>query len=64
MIVPMCHGAGMVGARGSRCRLPRPSESHGRNRGIACGVNPDDARMTIATRSLLLVATHVPLTDD
>ncbi len=64
IIVGLFHDLGKVGMPGKPYYLPNPSEWHVRNRGIRYIVNQDIVHMDIATRSLFLLAQHVPLTDD
>lgn len=64
VIVGLCHDLGKVGMPGKPYYLPNPSEWHVRNRGIRYIVNPDIVHMDIATRSLFIIAQHVPLSDD
>ncbi len=64
VIVALYHDVGKVGAAGKPYYLPNPSDWHVRNRGIVYVVNQDLVHMDIATRSLLLIAPYVPLTDE
>lgn len=64
VIVALYHDVGKVGAPGQPYYLPNPSEWHVRNRGVRYIINPDLVHMDIATRSLFLIAPHVPLTDE
>ena len=64
VIVGLFHDLGKIGMPGKPYYLPNPSEWHVRNRGIHYIVNKDIVHMDIATRSLFLLAQHVPLRDD
>ena len=64
VIVALFHDLGKVGMPGKPYYLPNPSEWHVRNRGIRYVVNEDIVHMDIATRSLFLIAQHLPLSDD
>jgi hypothetical protein len=64
VIVALFHDLGKVGMPGKPYYLPNPSEWHLRNRGIRYIVNEDIVHMDIATRSLFLIAQHLPLSDN
>ena len=64
VIVGLFHDLGKTGMPGKPYYLPNPSEWHVRNRGIRYIVNQDIVHMDIATRSLFLLAQHIPLSDD
>jgi hypothetical protein len=64
VIAGLYHDVGKVGVAGKPYYLPNPSEWHVRNRGILYTVNQDLVHMDIATRSLLLIAPFVPLSDE
>jgi len=64
VIVGLFHDLGKVGTPGKPYYLPNPSEWHVRNRGIRYIVNQDIVHMDIATRSLFLLAQHIPLGDE
>jgi len=64
VIVGLFHDLGKVGMPGKPYYLPNTSEWHVRNRGIRYTVNPDIVHMDIATRSLFLLAQHIPLSDE
>jgi hypothetical protein len=64
VIVGLFHDLGKVGMPGKPYYLPNPSEWHVRNRGIRYIVNQDIVHMDIATRSLYILAQHVPLSDE
>ncbi len=64
VIVALFHDLGKVGMPGKPYYLPNPSEWHVRNRGIRYIVNEDIVHMDIATRSLFLIAQHLPLSDN
>ena len=64
VIVALFHDLGKVGMPGRPYYLPNPSEWHVRNRGIRYIVNGDIVHMDIATRSLFLIAQHLPLSDN
>ncbi|MBN2358057.1 MAG: phosphohydrolase [Deltaproteobacteria bacterium] len=64
VIVGLYHDPGKVGVPGKPYYLPNPSQWHVHNRGIRYIVNNDVVHLDIATRSLYLIAQHVPLTDD
>ena len=63
VIAGLYHDIGKVGMPGQPYYLPNPSEWHVKNRGIKYTVNTDLVHMDIATRSLFLVAQHIPLTE-
>lgn len=63
VIVALYHDVGKVGMPGQPYYLPNPSEWHVKNRGIHYTVNTDLVHMDIATRSLFLVAQHIPLSN-
>lgn len=63
VIVALYHDAGKVGMPGQPFYVPNPSEWHVNNRGIQYAVNTDLVHLDVATRSLFLVARHIPLTD-
>ena len=64
VIAGLFHDLGKIGMPGKPYYLPNPSEWHVRNRGIHYIVNKDIVHMDIATRSLFLLAQHIPLSDD
>jgi hypothetical protein len=64
VIVGLYHDLGKAGMPGKPYYLPNPSQWHVRNRGIRYVLNPDLVHLDIATRSLFLIAQHVPLSDD
>ena len=64
LVVSLYHDLGKVGMPGQPYYLPNPSEWHVRNRGVNYVVNQELVHMDIATRSLYLVAQHIPLTDE
>ena len=64
VIVAVFHDLGKIGMPGKPYYLPNPSEWHVRNRGIRYIVNEDIVHMDIATRSLFLIAQHLPLSDN
>ena len=64
VIVGLYHDVGKVGMPEQPYYLPNPSEWHVRNRGVNYVVNQDLVHMDIATRSLFLLAQHIPLTDE
>ena len=63
VIVGLYHDLGKVGMPGQPYYLPNPSEWHVKNRGIKYTVNEHLVHLDIATRSLFLVAQHLPLSD-
>lgn len=64
VIVGLFHDLGKVGMPGKPYYLPNPSQWHVRNRGIHFTVNQGLVHMDIATRSLFLLAQHIPLSDE
>jgi 23S rRNA maturation-related 3'-5' exoribonuclease YhaM len=64
IITALFHDIGKVGMPGQPYYLPNPSEWHVRNRGINYIVNQDLVHLDIATRSLFIVAQHIPLSDE
>lgn len=64
VIIGLFHDLGKVGMPGKPYYSPNPSEWHVRNRGIRYIVNQDIVHMDIATRSLFLLAQHIPLSDE
>ena len=64
VIAGLFHDLGKIGMPGKPYYLPNPSEWHVRNRGVYYIINQDIVHMDIATRSLFLLAQHIPLSDD
>jgi len=64
VIVGLYHDLGKVGMPGIPYYIPNPSEWHVKNRGIKYVINKDLVHMDVPTRSLYLVAQHIPLTDE
>lgn len=63
VIVGLFHDLGKVGMPGKPYYLPNPSQWHVRNRGIRYIVNKDLIHLDVPTRSLFLLAQHIPLSD-
>jgi len=64
VIAGLYHDVGKVGLPGKPYYLPNTDKWQIQNRGIRYVVNKDIAHMDIASRSLMLVSSHVPLKDD
>ncbi|MBU8870747.1 MAG: HD domain-containing protein [Gemmatimonadales bacterium] len=64
VIVGLYHDIGKIGMPGQPYYLPNPSQWHVKNRGVNYVVNQELVHMDIATRSLFLVAQHIPLSDE
>ncbi len=64
VIAALYHDVGKIGVAGKPYYLPNPSEWHVRNRGMVYIVNQEVVHMDIATRSLLLIAPFVQLSDE
>lgn len=64
VITALFHDLGKAGMPGKPYYLPNLDEWQVRNRGIFYLVNRDLVHLDIATRSLFLVAQHLPLTDE
>ncbi len=64
IIVGLYHDLGKAGMPGMPYYLPNPSQWHIKNRGIHYVVSKDMAYMDIASRSLFLVAQHLPLSNE
>ena len=64
VIAGLYHDVGKVGLPGKAFYIPNTDKWQIQNRGIRYVVNKDLAYMDIASRSLMLVSSHVPLSED
>lgn len=64
IIAALYHDVGKVGAAGKPYYLPNENLWEVKNRGILYQINKDLVHMDLPTRSLFLVASYVPLTDE
>jgi len=64
VLVALFHDLGKVGMPGQPYYLPNPSRWHVENRGTAYIVNQDLVHLDVPTRSLFLLAQHIPLSDE
>jgi hypothetical protein len=64
VIVGLFHDLGKAGMPGRPYYLSNPDTWQARHRGIHYVVNRELVHLDVATRSLFLVAQHVPLTDE
>lgn len=63
VIVGLYHDLGKLGAPGNPYYLPSPGERQGQGRASKYVINETVVHMDIPTRSLYLIARHLPLTD-
>ena len=64
VIVGLFHDVGKVGMPGKPYYLPNPNQEQVKSRGIRYIVNSDLVHIDLATRSLYVVAKHIPLNED
>ena len=64
VLVALFHDLGKIGIPGKPYYLPNPSRWHVEKRGIAYIVNQELVHLDVPTRSLFLLAQHIPLSDE
>ena len=64
VLVGLFHDLGKIGMPGKPYYLPNPSQWHVRNRSIRYIVNNDLIHLDVPTRSLFLLAQHIPLSEE
>jgi len=64
VIVGLFHDVGKVGMPGKPYYLPNPNQEQVKNRWIRYIVNSDLVHIDLATRSIYIVAKHIPLNED
>ena len=64
VLVGLFHDLGKIGMPGKPYYLPNPSQWHVRNRGIHYIVSKDLIHLDVPSRSLFLLAQHIPLSEE